>query len=55
MDDGNDRGAIDSFDGAKFRGDYLRNFYELGRKNLELPRTRASTDRVLDSGGTGAR
>ena len=30
-----------SFDGRKIRADYLRNFYELGRKNLDYLRTRA--------------
>src|SRR5829696_2139567 len=28
---------------SKFRGEYLRNFYELGRKNLELPANKGDT------------
>jgi hypothetical protein len=28
---------------AQFRGDYLRNFYELGRKNTELPANKGET------------
>ena len=29
--------------GSKFRGEYLRNFYELGRKSLELPPNKGDT------------
>ena len=28
---------------SKFRADYLRNFYEIGRKNLELPANKGET------------
>src|SRR5215218_10208794 len=36
---------------AKFRADYLRNFYELGRKNLELPLNKGETLAYLISAG----
>src|ERR1044072_1127813 len=36
---------------SKFRGDYLRNFYELGRKNVELPANKGDTIAYLIPGG----
>jgi Zinc carboxypeptidase len=36
---------------SKFRGDYLRNFYELGRKNVELPANKGDTIAYLIPAG----
>ncbi len=36
---------------SKFRGEYLRNFYELGRKNLELPPNKGDTIAYLIPAG----
>ena len=36
---------------SKFRADYLRNFYELGRKNLELPLNKGDTIAYLIPAG----
>ncbi|HEX7330166.1 MAG TPA: M14 family metallopeptidase, partial [Pyrinomonadaceae bacterium] len=36
---------------AKFRGEYLRNFYELGRKNIELPANKGDTIAYLIPAG----
>ncbi len=36
---------------AKFRSDYLRNFYELGRKSLELPRNKGDAIAYLVPAG----
>ena len=36
---------------SKFRGDYLRNFYELGRKNIELPANKGDTIAYLIPAG----
>ena len=38
---------------AKYRADYLRNFYELSRKNIEQQPTPNSTDRLSDSCRSG--
>lgn len=36
---------------SKFRGEYLRNFYELGRKNIELPANKGDTIAYLVPAG----
>jgi hypothetical protein len=36
---------------SKFRGEYLRNFYELGRKNVELPANKGDTIAYLIPAG----
>jgi hypothetical protein len=36
---------------SKFRGEYLRNFYELGRKNLDLPPNKGDTIAYLIPAG----
>ena len=36
---------------SKFRGEYLRNFYELGRKNIELPTNKGDTIAYLIPAG----
>ena len=36
---------------SKFRADYLHNFYELGRKNLELPLNKGDTIAYLIPAG----